>query len=368
MSRPQQLSDYWRTIGEMATVLHTADVHLTPDEPARMAALRSVLEAAEAEDADALTVGGDLFEGPADAESLRPTLRNDLFTDRPFPVVVIPGNHDGDAFEGDVFFGDACRVLTDDPFEQWVDPAEQVRITGIPFRSAPDDDLLFALRDREPFAGTDVLLLHCSLDAPFDGHETGDESDARYFPVSRNALADLGFDVHLAGHYHSQHRLELADGSTFVYPGSPASTRTTETGRRRVALLDTDAGAVEFRPLDTFRYERGRFTVTPGAEDRVLSRVRSWASEHAVAEAAATVHVDGFHATDEAAFHERLVAAAGDAEVTDDTRNVRPVLAHPLFAEFEAELEARDWDEETTTAVRERTVEVFARLLARGEI
>lgn len=352
----------------MTTVLHTADVHLTPDDPARMAGLRAVLETAEAAAADIVTVGGDLFEGPADAEALRPTLRNELFTDCQFPIVVIPGNHDGDAFAGDVFFGDACTVLTDDPFEQWVGPAGTVRITGIPFRSAPDDDLLLDLRNREPFEGTDVLLLHCSLDAPFGDRETGDESETRYFPVSRNTLADLGFDVYLAGHYHSQHRLELADGSTFVYPGTPASTRTSETGRRRVALLDTERKSVDFRPLDTFRYEHERFTVTPGAEDQVLEEVRRWADDHAVENASATVHVDGFHATDEATFNERLVAAAGDAAVTDGTRNVRPVLTHPLFAAFESELEAREWDEATTRAVRERTVEAFAHLLARGEI
>lgn len=333
-----------------------------------MEALEAVLDAADAEGADAVTIGGDLFEGPEDAEALRPRLRNELFTDRSFEVVLIPGNHDGDAFEGDVFFGDACTVLAEDPYEQWVDPTGSIRVTGIPFRSAPDDDLLFALRDREAFSGTDALLVHCSLDAPLGDREAGGEAEHRYFPVSRDALVDLGFDVYLAGHYHSQHRLELADGSTFVYPGTPASTRTTETGRRRVAVLDADPGTVDFRPLDTFRYERERFTVTPGEEDRVLSRVRRWAIERAVAGAEATVHVDGFCAADEAAFNRRLLEASGDAELVDETRNVRPVLNHPLFAEFESELEAREWDDETAEAVRERTVEVFARLLARGEI
>jgi DNA repair exonuclease len=156
-------------------ILHTADVHLTPDAPERTEALAAVLELAEDEDVDVVTVGGDLFDAPEDVETLRADLRNDLFADRPFDVLLIPGNHDVEAYRGDVFFGDSCTVLTDDPFEHWTAPAGDVRITGLPYREEPDEELLLALQDREPFDGTEILLLHCSLEAPFDDYETGDE-------------------------------------------------------------------------------------------------------------------------------------------------------------------------------------------------
>lgn len=152
----------------MARILHTADVHLTPDRPERRDALRELLVRAEEFDVDVVTIGGDLFDRPEDVETLRSDLRNDLFTGRPYQIVLIPGNHDVEAYRGDVFFGDSCTTLTQEPFEQWTSPDESLRITGLPYMERADDDLLIALQDREPFEGAEILLLHCSLDAPFD--------------------------------------------------------------------------------------------------------------------------------------------------------------------------------------------------------
>ena len=352
----------------MPQILHTADVHLRSDSPERTDALRTCLSIAEEERVDVVTIGGDLFDGPEQADDLRPTLRNDLFADRPFPIILIPGNHDEDAFDRDVFFGDACTVLTDDPYEQWTDPAETIRVTGLPYRSRPDDELLVALRSREPFDGTEILLLHCSLEAPFGEIEQGDEAETRYFPVSREMLADLNFDYYLAGHYHSPHQLTFGDGCEFAYPGTPASTRSSETGRRQVTVLDTNRDKFGFRALDTFRYEREQFTATPGEEDETLEQIHEWANRYAVENAEASVFVDGYLETDEEAFNKELRAAVGSASFTDETRNIERVLNHPLLEAFETKLDHQDWEEETQTAVWQRTVNVFSRLAARGEI
>jgi hypothetical protein len=51
-------------------------------------------------------------------------------------------------------------------------------------------------------------MLHCSPDAPFDS-ETGDENARHYSPISEDQLVKLGFDYHLAGHYHSAHKLQF---------------------------------------------------------------------------------------------------------------------------------------------------------------
>lgn len=351
----------------MTRVLHTADVHLDPDHPERLGALRAVLERAEATDVDAVTVGGDLFDAPAAVEQFRPQLRNDLFTDRPFAVVVIPGNHDVAAFRGDVFFGDACTVVTEEPFGHWLAPDGDLRITALPYRERVDDDLLLALQDREPFDGTEALLLHCSLDAPFADAGTGDEGAGRYFPVTEGLLVELGFDHYLAGHYHGAHRVSLPDGATFAYPGTPASTRSSETGRRRVCLLDTDDG-VAFEPLDTFHHVHRAFTATPGDEAALFEAVREWVAATVTTRADAAVRVDGFVEMDEAAFNEALVEAAGDASVTDGTRSVSHVHSHPLYRAFEDELADADWDDETKRRVAERTLDVFCELTAGGEL
>ncbi|QKY19699.1 metallophosphoesterase [Halolamina sp. CBA1230] len=351
----------------MTRVLHTADVHLTPDYPERKDGLRKLLNRAETGDIDVVTIGGDLFDQPEGMEQLRTDLRNDLFTDRSFEIVLIPGNHDLEAYRGDVFFGDACTVITEEPFSHWTAPEEDLRITALPYREHPDDELLLKLQDRTSFDGHEALLLHCSLDAPFDDYETGDETARRYFPVTEDLLSELEFNSYLAGHYHSPHKVSFTGGSEFTYPGTPVSTSRSETGQRRVSILNPETG-IEFETLDTYHYASREFTVTPGDEDTLLNKVREWSNQHAIASADASVHVDGFVEMAEDAFNDELRAAAVPASVTDATRNVEHVLSHPLFRSFQAELADTDWDEETTENVTKRTLEVFSQLSARGEI
>src|SRR6056297_76958 len=134
-SRPRRRS--------VTTVVHTADVHLRADAPERLEALEAVLDVAEDRDADVLTIGGDLFDRPDDVDELRSDLRNRLFSDRPFEIVLIPGNHDVAAFRGDLFFGDACTVVADEEhFGTWVDPSGSYKIVAIPYRETVTDDLL----------------------------------------------------------------------------------------------------------------------------------------------------------------------------------------------------------------------------------
>ena len=351
----------------MTRLLHTADVHLTPDDPERMEALRSLLNHAEREGIDIVIIGGDLFDQPENVEQLRTDLRNDLFSNRPFQIILIPGNHDIEAYRGDVFFGDSCTVITEEPFEHWTAPDGSLRITGLPYREHPDDDLLLSLQDREPFDGTEVLLLHCSLDAPFDDYETGDECAHRYFPVTEDLLTELEFNYYLAGHYHSPHQVSFSNGAEFTYPGTPASTSTSETGQRRVSVLDPDDG-INFKTLDTFHYVSREFTATPGTEQELLGEVRAWAQQHITDSSKASVHVSGFVEMDEEAFYGELTTAASPAEVTDETRSVEHILSHPLYRSFEKELEETDWDDDTSAKVTQRTLEVFSQLTAQGEI
>lgn len=351
----------------MTRVYHTADVHLTAANEERSEALRTLLETAERDEADVVTIGGDLFDDPGSMERLRADLRNDLFSERGFEIVLIPGNHDIEAFRDDVFFGDACTVLTEEPFSHWTAPDEDLRITGLPYQEHPDDDLLLALGNREPFDGTEALLLHCSLDAPFDDYETGDEGGRRYFPVTEELLSELGFDYYLAGHYHSPHKVTFSDNAEFTYPGTPASTRSGETGKRRFTVLEPETG-LHFQTLPTFHYVSREFTATPGTERDLLEAVRTWVETSVTDTADASIQVNGFVEMPEGEFHDELRAAAGTAELTDETRSVEHVLSHPLYRSFEDELAATDWDEETAAQVTQRTLEVFSQLSVRGEL
>lgn len=372
-----------RESGRMVRLLHTADVHLSPDASEREAALAAVLETATEADVDALTVGGDLFDSELAAEQLRERLR-ERFSGLGFPVVTIPGNHDEAAFGSDLFFGENFVPKTGAPFDHHVVDGAGVtdgraRITCLPYTPRATEDLLVALRDREPFDGPEFLLLHCSLEAPV-ASGVGDEGERRYCPVTKGELAELGFDYFLAGHFHSRHLVDLPNGGTFVYPGSPASVTRTETGRRTAVLVDTEASrAVQPRYLETFHYDALDLRVTPGDEDAVVEEIVSQVETWDGRQVDASVTVDGFHAGDEAAFAARLDDASGDVPVENATRTVEHVLSHPLFETFRAELVERDelhavedreaYDPEAfTEEVAARTLEVFAELAAEGEL
>lgn len=350
----------------MTTVIHTADVHLSTTDDERIRALRTVLDRAEAEAADVVTIGGDLFDQPEDVERLRTDLRNDLFADQPFEILLIPGNHDIDAFRDDVFFGDSCTVMGTEPFEHWTAPGGDLRITGLPYRERADDELLLELQERTAFDGTEALLLHCSLDAPFDTH-TGDEGTRRYFPVQESLLTELGFDFYLAGHYHTSHRVTFDDGSSFTYPGTPASTSSAETGQRHASILEIGDG-LSLVPLETYHRVHRSVTVVPGQEASALSEIARWAESSAADADEAALHVEGYTERPEDEFDDELRSTAAPANVTNDTRGVAHVTGHPLFRAFEDELEAIDWEEETSQAVRQRTLAVFSQLGARGDI
>jgi DNA repair exonuclease SbcCD nuclease subunit len=361
----------------MVRVLHTADIHLAPDADEREAALDTVLSRADAKDVDLVTIGGDLFDSEVAAEQLRETLR-ELFSDRPYPILTIPGNHDADAFHSNLFFGEQFIPATETPFDHFV-VDDELRVTYLPYTPQVTDDLLIELQNREPFEGTEVLLLHCSLEAPIQGG-VGDEDEQRYFPITKEQLAELEFNYYLAGHYHSQHHTELSNGGTFVYPGTPASVTRKETGRRISVVIDTDAVQdVQLQHLDSFHYDSLDLRVTPGREDTVIEEIRSQVANWDEQQVAPEITVDGYTEMGERAFNDALTDVSGDVPVENRTRTVEYILSHPLFETFQQRLEERDqldaveerddYDVENfQDEIWEETLAVFADLSAEGKL
>ncbi len=360
----------------ITNILHTADVHLDPDAPERQEGLEAILAVADDEAVDAVTIGGDLFDSEVAAEELRDSLR-ELFSDRSYPIITIPGNHDADAFRGNLVFGENFEPATGEPFQHVSIDDGAMRLTCLPYVRQATEELLIALADRKPFDGPEALLVHCSLEVPVSGG-VGDESEKRYFPISKEELAELDYEYYFAGHYHTNHRTELSNGGTFVYPGTPTSVTRSETRRRTVALIDTaDGRAVRLQPLGTFHYDELRWRVTPGEEDAVIKTIEDRAGTWRDRNVEARIVLDGYTELDEQAFDEAVAEAAGEIPIENRTRTVEHILAHPLFEEFEAALEGReepvateerdDYDPETFKAdVWEQTLEVFARLSAEG--
>lgn len=360
----------------MVQILYTADIHLTPDAEERQAALETVLSQADSSDVDLVTIGGDLFDSDVAAEQLREPLR-ELFSDRSYPILTIPGNHDADAFRSNLIFGESFTPATETSFNQYV--TDDTRVTALPYTPQATDELLVELRDRESFDGPEALLLHCSLEAPVQGG-VGDEGEQRYFPVTKEELAELDFDYYLAGHYHSQHKTKLSNGGTFVYPGTPASVTRKEMGRRTSVLIDTDAAQdVQLQTFDSFHYDMLDLRVRPGNEDRVLDEIQSqmttWNERHVAPE----ISVDGFTEMSEIAFSEALTDVSGDVPVENSTRTVEHILSHPLFETFQQRLKERedlhavqerdDYNvERFQDDVWEEMLAIFAALAAEGKL
>lgn len=350
----------------MSKLVHTADVHLRPDAEERFDALDRVLAVAEAETAEVLTIGGDLFDQPENVDQLRADLRTEYFSDRSFDVLLIPGNHDVEAYRGDLLFGDAVTVMSEPSghFSTWTSEDKSLRIVGIPYQEDPIDELLLALGNRDEFEGHEALLFHGSLDAPIQT-QTGDESAYRYFPVSEELLVDLGFDYFLAGHYHSPHRLQFEGGAEFAYPGSPASTRSSETGRRGVVTLDLDNG-LGFEPIETFHYLETSVTVTPGNEEAVYEEVEEWVQTNVSDLTEPTIIVNGVFNASEQEFEEGLNEAADPITPTNRALSVDHVIDHPVIQEFRERLNATEWDDETKETVWTRTLSKASQIGSAG--
>lgn len=115
-------------------------MHLSRRNKRTLEALQEVLDVARKSKVDVLTISGDLFESEEDAEALRPDLRTKVFSGNDFEIIVIPGNHDSEAFRKNLDFGSDLRVLTKVPFD--IIKEDEVAIIGVPFLEKASEDLI----------------------------------------------------------------------------------------------------------------------------------------------------------------------------------------------------------------------------------
>lgn len=126
----------------MMKVLHTADLHLKSYGDKRWQALQALLELGAREKVNVLAICGDLFERGVDLLKLQDPLRTAL-SGLPFTVLVLPGNHDSDAFGSGIFLGD-CAVVLDD----WQHPyaCGEAVFWGLPFEPLNGVEIVNRLR------------------------------------------------------------------------------------------------------------------------------------------------------------------------------------------------------------------------------
>ena len=183
-------------------ILHTADLHLTEFGDERWKVLQELLEIGRKAKIGVLAISGDLFDKDVNAESLRTQIR-EMFSNKGFKILIIPGNHDSASFGEELYFGEDAEILGEKPFDY-----KNVRFLGLPFEAIEGERLvgrIRSLRDHLLDSNTNILMYHGELlDTFYSRSDFGDEGDARYMPARISYFKDLNIDYVLAGHFHSR--------------------------------------------------------------------------------------------------------------------------------------------------------------------
>ncbi|MGF6157712.1 exonuclease SbcD [Ensifer sp. KUDG1] len=269
--------------------VHTADLHL--DSPLRSLALRNadlaeivrgasrqalvkIVDLCIAEEADALLIAGDLYDGSQTSMNTALFLGRELrrLDEHGIRVFIIRGNHDAQSQvtneltlppSAHVFKGRAKAVVA-----KTLASGRDVYVHGVSFASphAPES-LLPAFQPPVPGA-VNIGMLHTSL-AGAAGHDL-------YAPCSVADLVAHGFDYWALGHIH-QRQVHAAE-PFIVMPGMPQGRDINEVGVKSVSLVTVDEDgrlSVAERAIGIASFERLRVDLTGITEWRdMLDAVR----------------------------------------------------------------------------------------------
>ena len=226
----------WR-MADRLRVAHCSDIHLSggPEDPARAAFARA-LAAMRRRGPDLLLLAGDLFDAnsvPEDAAEWA----MDVLARLPFPVAMIPGNHDCMAQDG-IFrrfdFGAIPNVsmLADEPGSFVEPPGLGASVWGRGMAShSPGFLPLAGVPARSPSSRWHLGMGH-GFFVP-RGEEAGRSS-----PIRMEEIEASGLDYLALGHHHAAMEL-VGPGFCAAYSGSP----TDDLGRGATyAMVDLCSG------------------------------------------------------------------------------------------------------------------------------
>jgi DNA repair exonuclease SbcCD nuclease subunit len=247
----------------MTTILHTADVHLdrayagvgmspaiaTARRQELRDAFRRFIDLALELRADAVTIGGDLYEHERATPDTGNFIRGQLERLGDTPALLAPGNHD--PYVPDSLYHRLNWPANVTIFQEPV--FAPIEVAGVTIWGAGHDapDLRRNLLEgfRVPADGTHVLLFHGS-----DVHAVPEGKPA-HAPFLLQDIEATGADFAVLGHYHAP-RLFPPDAPRFAYPGTPEPLDFAEEGEHFVARLDIGPGGVacSLLPFDRVQY------------------------------------------------------------------------------------------------------------------
>lgn len=321
-------------------ILHSADLHLAKDKPETITALKEILAIAKKEKVELVTLGGDLFHSPSDANNLRSEIRN-LFSNLDFDILSIPGNHDVDVFKQEFDFGSNFISIVED---YKVIIKDKFSITAIPYIDNISDEKLHDIEKQKKKDKINLLLLHCTLDIGFCTDDLGEEP--KYCPISKAKLSRLGYNFILAGHFHKKAEIiNLDNNSSFIYPGSPISHSKKELGKRNVILVDIEAIKASKIELNTYYYDKLEIPVYPGKENDVIKEIKTWIKNQSE-NCSLEVIINGFIQQDENKFSKNIDSISDEVDFSKNYKTIKDVLKHSLFKRFLKKLKEKSFPNE----------------------
>jgi len=237
-------------------IVHTADLHLETVFPevrggstrreALADAFERIIDLALVRRADALTVGGDLYEaeraGPATARRIFAA-----FARFGKPVFIAPGNHDPFAARSLYARDDLppnVRVFADATWNA-VPLGDALTLYGFGHTPAePGRPFAHAAFDRP---GVRLALVHGSDE---DRCPPGKRATA---PFTAAEVRASGATLALTGHYHGGSIVRDATGAVLAYPGSPEPIKFGERGDHGALVVTVHDGGVELEPVPIAR-------------------------------------------------------------------------------------------------------------------
>jgi DNA repair exonuclease SbcCD nuclease subunit len=310
------------------TIAHCADVHLETTFSelrggnARRKALADafvrIVDLALARGADALTVGGDLYE----AERAGPQTARFLFEQFARfgkPVFIAPGNHDPHTSTALTARDDLPPNVRAFNESSWsaIPLAEGITLFGYGHTPAePGRPFAGARFER---GGVQIALVHGSDQdrCPPNKRVTA--------PFTQAEVEASGATLLLSGHFHGGYTARGEDRAVFAYPGSPEPIKFGERGEHG-ALFVTIEGThaeVEAVPIARTRLiERSIALRGVATEQAAFSRVGALLSEYGPSDyVRLTLKEEIAHGTriDTALLADHFGAALGALEITDET-------------------------------------------------
>ncbi len=343
-------------------IMHTADLHLRNQNDERWETLLGLTKKAGEKQVDIMAISGDLFDRGVDADNLRADIR-EVFSGNGFKIVIIPGNHDHQSYRQGIYLGEDTVILNQ-PGQSF--SLGEVTIWALPFHQTGGEEIV---RELHSISGsidsgqTNILLYHGELlDTFYSRRDFGEEGETRYMPAKLSYFEGLNIDYILAGHFHSSFDTRrLGDGGYFVYPGSPVSITTRETGRRGVNLFQPGAPPEKFL-LDTPHYEQIEVKLDPLGEGNPSEIVREKLHRmHPMAKA--IVNVTGYINSREWGITEKQLveelkelSREREARINHDFRDVGTILEDDLFRDFNNKLKRRDCSQRRKEQLKEMTI------------